>query len=58
MAILCVKSPCRTRSVPVNSSCTEPVIDRASARPATSATNWMTRNSAADDEQQDQQQPG
>ena len=32
-AILCVKSPCRTRSVPVKSACTDPVIDLASARP-------------------------
>jgi hypothetical protein len=45
MSILCVKSRCRTRSVPTNSSCTEPVIDRASASPAISANTWMIRNS-------------
>ena len=43
-AIRCEKSPCRTRSVPTNSSCTDPVIERASARPISSATNWMIRN--------------
>ena len=33
--ILWEKSPCRTCSVPSNSSCTAPVIDRASAKPIT-----------------------
>ena len=42
----CVKSPRRTRSVPANSSCTEPVIERASAKPITSAAPCMTRKSA------------
>ena len=38
MSMRCVKSPCRTRSVPMNSSWIELVIERASARPMTSAT--------------------
>jgi hypothetical protein len=47
MAILCVKSPRRTRSVPVNSSWTEPVIERASVSPIMNATTWMMRNNTA-----------
>jgi hypothetical protein len=37
--ILWLKSPSLTRRVPVNSSCTEPVIDRASTSPMMSATH-------------------
>ena len=44
MLMRCVKSPCRTRSVPMNSSWTELVIERASASPITSATASMMRN--------------
>jgi hypothetical protein len=42
-SIRCEKSPCWTRTVPTNSSCTDPVMLLASASPTTSATNWMTR---------------
>ena len=41
-----MKSPWRTRSVPANSSCTDPVSDFASAKPAISAIASMIRNSA------------
>ena len=51
MLMRCVKSPCRTRSVPMNSSWTELVIDRASARPMISATNSMIRNRTGDHDQ-------
>ena len=44
-SILCEKSPCWTCTVPTNNSWIDPVMDRASARPKTSATNWMNRNS-------------
>ena len=43
-SILCEKSPFWTCTVPTNSSWIDPVIDRASARPKMSATNWMNRN--------------
>ena len=42
-----LKSPTRTRSVPSNSSWTDPVIERASASPITSAAASMSRNSTA-----------
>ena len=42
-----LKSPLRTRSVPANSSCTDPVIDRASVRPIRRAAASMRRNSTA-----------
>ncbi len=56
MLMRCVKSPCRTRSVPMNSSWIELVIERASASPMISATISMIRNSTAttrEDEEDD-----
>ena len=47
MLMRCVKSPCRTRSVPMKSSWIELVIDRASASPMTSATSSMMRKRTA-----------
>ena len=52
----CVKSPCRTRSVPMKSSWIELVIDLASASPIRSATPWMMRNKIGDDCQHNQEQ--
>ena len=54
-AILCVKSPCRTRSVPVNSSCTEPVIDLRQREPVDQRDDLDDQEQRADDEQHEQQ---
>ena len=45
--ILCEKSPPRTFSVPSKSSCTAPVIERASTNPMRKATARMMRNNTA-----------
>ena len=55
--MLWVKSPCRTRSVPANSSWTDPVIDRASARPIDERHDLDDEEQQADDQQQHEQQP-
>ena len=51
MLMRCVKSPWRTRSVPMKSSWIELVIERASASPITSATSSMMRKSTRDDDE-------
>ena len=51
-----VKSPCRTRSVPMNSSWIELVIERASARPI-AERDHLDDQEQHGDEQQDHDRP-